>query len=545
MWDDEQEDDCPDLDECPTSDEEEVLTLDQLRKTICVKKRSTFNPHFNGLAASVGHQARCKYECDRTQPNEQPHALAHDSIVRDASVALPGETPSSVATIFGMIDEAPVSGQRADEKAMPKSVTDIFGMIDEDCLYCQEADIETPKPVESSTLADDVDASTHNVARPSADASMPDMARPNKHAATPGTPTTDNKTWHGFGARQMAPTIGASTVPSALSKTPHPTATDWLTRHTSDKAVAAGVAGCLFSSTNGFSTVPHTCCNIQNNGQACHVGLYHLDPAKAEAILKQRRLTFLQQSGKQKAEEAFKAMHLPLDGAGEKAREAKVSMASIALDHGEVGINVLTIEDNERGESIFLVTDVHGAAKMQTNVMKGDEIIDAIGVDLHGKTGTFQLIAAETGSIELFVRRWQGSAAINYVIGQRYVCKDVFQSRYPISDSTMIRLGRAKLDHAEDIYALRPCNSDIDSASNRGIRGQICVAWIRKCAEEMCEHIPDVRMRRLPHKKLVSLWHDYREDQLATPANPPAVELDQFRRIFHKDSECAPSSPAT
>lgn len=56
-----------------------------------------------------------------------------------------------------------------------------------------------------------------------------------------------------------------------------------MTTDTNDASVAAAVAGHVFSDT-GYSNTEHKCENLQKNGCACHVGLYHIEESKARCV---------------------------------------------------------------------------------------------------------------------------------------------------------------------------------------------------------------------------------------------------------------------
>ena len=52
--------------------------------------------------------------------------------------------------------------------------------------------------------------------------------------------------------------------------------------------------------------------------------------------------------------------------------------------------------------------------------------------------------------------RQSAGADIEFVIGRRNVCRDVFQARYPISDSTLLRLCNAKREEWDSCYSFDP-----------------------------------------------------------------------------------------
>ena len=321
----------------------------------------------------------------------------------------------------------------------------------------------------------------------------------------------------------------------------HPGKSEWRVRFTNDQSVAAAVSGCCFSSTLGFTHKPHDCCNIQKDGplagQGCHVGLYHMDDEKARTILKSKREAFLLKSAKARAEQVFAELTIRADGVGETLRESQCFEVRFCheppADSPSIGLKVLSYEDE--GEFIWIVTEVYGKAKMHTNIQKADEIVQALGVHQLERDGSFDVLALdEADEISMTVRRWSAGADVEFKIGRRQVCKDVFQARYPISDSTMLRLCNAKREEWDTCYSLRPKTSSV-SDDSRAIRGDIAVAWLLKYVEENSERIPDVSIRLLPCKKLAAVWLEYTVDQKAIEFQPKPLECGQFRHVFNTD----------
>ena len=76
-----------------------------------------------------------------------------------------------------------------------------------------------------------------------------------------------------------------------------------------------------------------------------------------------------------------------------------------------------------------------------------------------------------------------------------------FQHRYPVSTSTLNRILEAKRHGATSVYQFRD-RATPTSDSNRGLRGDTCVAWLTRYVEQNCDRLPDVRIRLIPHTSL-------------------------------------------
>ena len=160
-----------------------------------------------------------------------------------------------------------------------------------------------------------------------------------------------------------------------------------------------------------------------------------------------------------------------------------------------VGISVLPPLSDGNCSSI---TGLYGHAKAQTEIAAGDRIISIDGARVLEHGSMSSVVTDQPGIVTIIVERHSvDPGRLTFQVGRRKVCKDIFQHRYPVSQSTFKRIMFSKLNDAGSVYELRaPAPKDHDTT--RGLRGQICVSWLMKYAEHNSERLPDISMRLLP-----------------------------------------------